>query len=118
VVLLSFPRLVQDADYLYRQLAPVLPATIDEAAAIAVHARVADPAKVRVGEGGRDSTIETLDRVALNREIERLQRRIGALESETTALREHAGAIEGSRMWRALGPVRAALHRLRRRGEG
>lgn len=118
VVLLSFPRLVQDADYLYRQLAPVLPAAIDEAAARAAHARLADPAKVRVGQGGRDSTIETLDRIALNREIERLRRRIDTLESEAVALQAHAGAIEGSRMWRALGPLRAALHRLRRRGAG
>jgi len=49
VIFLSFPRLVEDADYLYRKLADVLPETITAEAARAAHADIAEPAKVRVG---------------------------------------------------------------------
>ncbi|EGO95439.1 hypothetical protein APM_1745 [Acidiphilium sp. PM] len=122
VVMVSFPRLVEDADYLYRALAPLLPASVDAASARAAHARVADPAKVRVGPGGRDSTLERLDRVALNREIGRLRREMAALEGRlaeasgaAAAARRHAETIERSTMWRALFPLRRALHRLRGR---
>lgn len=115
LVLLSFPRLVQDPDYLYRKLSFVLPEGVDAAAAREAHARMADPSKIRVGKGGRDETIERLDRVAQNREIDRLRRRVADLEGEAQALRDHAGAIENSRMWRALGPLRNSLHRLRSR---
>ncbi len=120
VVMVSFPRLIEDAAYLYRTLAPLLPPELDEAAAAAAHARIADPAKVRVGAGGHDATLERLDRVALNREIGRLRREMAALEDRAAAAdetaaaaRRHAETIERSRMWRALGPLRRVLHGLR-----
>lgn len=82
VVLLSFPRLARDADYLHRKLAPVLPRPVEVAAARAAHGLVADPAKIRVDHAAADDTIERLDRIALNREIERLRERIRSLEAK------------------------------------
>ncbi len=49
VILLSFPRLIADAPYLYAKLAPVLPSTVTADIARAAHAASADPGKVRVG---------------------------------------------------------------------
>nr|WP_294521852.1 hypothetical protein [uncultured Rhodopila sp.] len=56
VVFLSFPRLIEDADYLYRMLAPVLPHPVDAETALAAHAALADPSKVRVGAELRPAT--------------------------------------------------------------
>ena len=47
VVLLDFPRLALDADYLFAKLRRFVPATIAQARA--AHAEIADPAKIRVG---------------------------------------------------------------------
>jgi len=49
IVFLAFPRLVEDWEYLFQKLRPVLPATIDEPAARDAHQRASDPAKVRLG---------------------------------------------------------------------
>lgn len=49
IILLSFPRLINDADYIYEKLRPVLPATVSPEVARLAHAEVADPGKVRVG---------------------------------------------------------------------
>lgn len=83
--LLAFPRFVEDADYLYRRLRPLLPSQVTLAQARRVHAQLADPAKVRVGVelaalgeapsfalGG--PSLADLDRVALAREVARLRR--------------------------------------------
>ncbi len=122
VVFLSFPRLVHDAAYVHQKLAPVLPHPVPAAEALAAHARIADPTKIRVDRAVTDPTIEQLDRVALRREIERLRQEIDQLNAEKLTLAvqgqnlaDHARAIETSRMWRALAPMRHALHRLRRR---
>lgn len=48
VVLLSFPRLVQDADYLFSKLAPVLPSPVPPEVARTAHRDTAHPDKVRV----------------------------------------------------------------------
>ncbi|MHB1305157.1 MAG: hypothetical protein ACYCZB_17090 [Acidiphilium sp.] len=130
IVFLNFPRLALDADYLHAKLAPVLPKPVTAEAARAAHAELADPAKIRVEAAMRDTTIDRLERVALAREIERLRARIGGIEEETENLRReaenlrgesenlraHAARIEESTMWRALAPLRAALHRMRNRG--
>ena len=50
IVLLAFPRLVEDSHYLFRKLQPLLPATVTEEVAAAAHARVSDLTKVRVGD--------------------------------------------------------------------
>jgi hypothetical protein len=50
IVMLSFPRLIEDRDYLYRKLVPVLPRDISVDVGYAAHTKTADPLKVRVGE--------------------------------------------------------------------
>lgn len=49
LVLLDFPRIVEDADYLFDKLCPFLPGTADRAAAREKHREIADLDKVRVG---------------------------------------------------------------------
>ena len=48
IVLLAFPRLVEDPHYLFRKLQPLLPATVSEDIAADAHRRIADLTKVRV----------------------------------------------------------------------
>ncbi|MBV8523610.1 MAG: hypothetical protein JOY71_16050 [Acetobacteraceae bacterium] len=48
IILLSFPRLVQDPDYLFRKLSHVLPSGVSMEAARAAHIRSADLTKVRM----------------------------------------------------------------------
>jgi hypothetical protein len=95
VVLLDFPRLALDADYLFGKLRRFVPATIAQARA--AHAEIADPEKIRVGRelaamqavGAPDPGSEVhdrLDAVALRREVRRL----------TDALAE----AERARAWR------------------
>ncbi|MDR3533762.1 MAG: hypothetical protein P4L90_24770 [Rhodopila sp.] len=80
VILLSFPRLIEDGEYLYRKLASVLPEAISVDQARLAHAEVADPSKVRVGteiRGKADGSAQgftltgpgrgSLERVALTR---------------------------------------------------
>ncbi|WP_213952844.1 hypothetical protein [Variovorax sp. dw_954] len=90
VVFLDFPRLVEDAQYLYRSLHPVLGDKVDRKRALAEHARLAAPGKVRIGRelanvsSGKARTSvprvlasdafpshDTLDRIALLRELEK-----------------------------------------------
>ncbi len=120
IVFLSFPRLAQDAAYMHQKLAPILPHAISLDEAEAAHVRIADPAKIRVDRSLADPAIDVLDREALRREIERLHGEINSLTeekitlaAERKTLADHARAIETSRMWRALAPLRRALHSLR-----
>jgi hypothetical protein len=94
LVLLDFPRMVQDADYLFDRLLPVLPclsgAGPDRAAARAAHARVADPSRLRAGAelAGLRSAPEDapdLDRAALRREVARLRAEGDRLRAEVQA---------------------------------
>jgi hypothetical protein len=109
IVLLGFPRLIEDGDYLFERLKSVLPETVTPEQARAAHQRTAQHEKVRVGDelgieqDGKFSTIPAginypdrhrLDRVALGREIARLNREREALAIEIDALRR-------SRSWRA-----------------
>jgi len=48
LVLLDFPRIVEDADYLFDKLRPYLPEAADRDAAREKHRAIADPEKVRV----------------------------------------------------------------------
>lgn len=83
VVLLAFPRMTEDADYLFNKLSRFLPGVTKERAA-QVHADICDAAKVRVEkELGREHTgavvarypeQEELDVAALKREVIRLRR--------------------------------------------
>jgi SAM-dependent methyltransferase len=49
ILFLAFPRMVEDWQYLFQKLRPVLPPTIDEHTARDAHQRASDPAKVRIG---------------------------------------------------------------------
>ncbi len=63
VVLLDFPRFVEDADYLYRKLRPVLGAKLDHAKALGAHRELADPSMVRVGKELAADTVVAQGRV-------------------------------------------------------
>jgi septal ring factor EnvC (AmiA/AmiB activator) len=82
IVFLDFPRLVQDADYLYRQLQPIL-SQVSRDVAIGAHMSTAQPDLVRLGkeiaESGAGQVFapginfpdqSVLDRAALFRELE------------------------------------------------
>ncbi|HEY2134147.1 MAG TPA: hypothetical protein VGH36_14435 [Acetobacteraceae bacterium] len=95
IVFLAFPRLATDADYLFRALKPLLPEHVSRESALAAHARVADPGKVRVGPELEAATKprpvvayethETVDRVALRREVVRLRALADATAEELAA---------------------------------
>ena len=89
MLFLSFPRFVEDGDYLFKQLRSILPETVTAQQALAAHQRIAQREKVRVGDelGSRpipDKTFSVIptslnypdpdqvDRIALGREIARL----------------------------------------------
>jgi hypothetical protein len=70
VVLLDFPRMVDDGDYLFARLRPVLPAGTSAAQARAAHAAVADPARPRIA-GERADGVENaaIEVIALRRSL-------------------------------------------------
>lgn len=78
LVLLGFPRMVEDAAYLLARMAPLLPG-IDPARALAAHAEVSEPAKVRVGRPD-DRGFEAADNAALRRELLRVRGALAAAE--------------------------------------
>jgi hypothetical protein len=105
IVMLSFPRLVEDADYLCRKLAPVLPCNLSPELSRAALAETADPRKVRVGaeisaagdfpDGGfrlEGPSRAHLDRAALARLLARVRRDLadsqGRLHDATIAERD------------------------------
>ncbi len=94
LILLSFPRLVEDADYLHGKLATVLPEAVSAGQARLAHAATADPSKVRVGRevhtpppgqvsgftlSGPDR--DCLERAALNRVVAEARQKIAQLEA-------------------------------------
>lgn len=79
LVLLAFPRMVDDADYLFRRLAAVLPGVTASQAA-AAHAAVAEPARVRVGRSD-DHGFEAADNAALRRELTRVREQLATSEA-------------------------------------
>jgi hypothetical protein len=96
IIFLAFPRFVEDGTYLFDKLHPLLPHTIDKKAACAVHRRVADQAKVRIGaelSAQRLTQPHTakimdyashtaLDGIALQREIKRLRHEAARLAEQ------------------------------------
>ncbi|HYZ22319.1 MAG TPA: hypothetical protein VE690_09195 [Rhodopila sp.] len=130
IVLLSFPRLIEDADYLFRKLSPLLPAGSTPDAARRVHTAVADPAKVRVGgdlQGDDPAPADglvmegagplRLERAVLarmlaeaRRELAEVQARLAAAEAsarDAQAARE-AEAAQGQRAQSALAAMAEA----------
>ncbi len=122
IFLLDFPRLATDGAYLFRMLRPVLPDSVTEAAALAAHARLADPGKIRVGDEVAAApapvlgfeTPETVDRIALRRELARLRKLADAAQAEAAQARREAEHLRGdiaiiraSTSWRITRPWRA-----------
>jgi hypothetical protein len=104
VVMLDFPRFIEDPQYLCAKLLPVLGGRVSRAHALDVHRRLADPAKVRVGRdlaldaaasAGRGALVHgpsfpepgSLDRIALRRELDRGRARIAELERQVVQLK-------------------------------
>ncbi len=96
IVLLDFPRLALDADYLFYKLRRFVPATIAQARE--AHAAIADPEKIRVGRelaAAQDAGVpdpgcearDRLDAVALRREVRRLAGELDEAARTATALR-------------------------------
>jgi hypothetical protein len=135
VVFLAFPRLAADPDYLFARLAALLPGIATDRAR-EVHARLADPALVRVGDelrpvpmgdGPAMPDLATLDGIALRRELVRIRGQLAAAEARATAAGEQAReladrnraladeisrtgaahrAVLGSYSWRITAPLR------------
>jgi hypothetical protein len=118
VVLLDFPRFVEDADYLRSKMQAVFGDKVPRARALDVHRRLAQPDKVRVGrdlaaqaatadmrtpikttQGPAFPDFGSLDRVALRRELDRLQTRSADLERQIVHLKNSAS-------WRWMAPMR------------
>ncbi|CAN7457969.1 hypothetical protein [Variovorax paradoxus] len=114
LVMLDFPRLVEDPAYLYDKLHPVLGAKLDRERALSAHRETAVPSKVRVGRelaahtAQAPASIEfpsqaTLDRVAIKRELDKavseravLQRKLDeAMACRAEQQRELDEAIAG-----------------------
>ena len=113
VVLLSFPRIVEDADYLFEKIAPVLRVPVSRDAARRAHAALADPDKVRVGReidhangaGVHGLTLKgpslvALERAALARELTDTRRERDALIAAKLELEQRLADIEASTSWR------------------
>jgi hypothetical protein len=103
VVLISFPRFLTDADYLFGKIRNVLPIDISQARARDVHAAVFDPEKARTDrelnsslgptlepDGSDCPSTAVLDNIALKRELKRLRREIEALQAQGITARDRA----------------------------
>ena len=105
LVLLDFPRMVADADYLFDRLSPVLPrlhgAEPDRAAARAAHARAADPSRLRAEAelAGAGEDAPDLDRAALRREVARLRAEGDRLRAALRDATPEAAPPPATRRW-------------------
>ena len=117
IAFLDFPRLIQDAEYLYGKLASFLPEALSKEAALAAHRRLANPTQVRVGAEIAPSTgnappgvdrkvvdphvrypdFTTIDNVALKREIARIRAASTALQSRTDSITSERDSIASQR---------------------
>lgn len=131
---LAFPRLVEDANYLFDKLRPLLPPTTDEAVARAAHGRVADRAKVRIGaeieasQSGAQphgkkimgyASHAAMDSMALRRELGRLRQQLAEAHCEAARITERlhlekaAADGESHRQRETISMLEAALARVR-----
>jgi chromosome segregation ATPase len=105
MVFLDFPRIIRDGDYLFEKLSPFLPASATQEVARTAHRSLADPEKVRIerevgmsgappGSPNLSPLDAELDRIALRRELVRLQ---AALKSQSSTTSETAQALRATR---------------------
>lgn len=97
IIFLAFPRLAEDANYLYARLRPILPEDVTLEVARAAHCRTADRDKIRIerelsftarqrpDRGGLPS-LEMLDNIALRRELDRLRELLTHAEQASHSL--------------------------------
>ncbi len=88
-VLIDFPRMIHDADYLFKKISPLLPAESTLEMARSAHAALASPEKVRIeaelgasggSANGSGVAFESdLDRIALRREVTRLSNKLKSI---------------------------------------
>jgi len=131
IVFLDFPRLVDDAEYLYEQLKPVFGRRVSRGAALAAHRATANPELVRVGAEVAHSesqpplcepqlnfpSHETLDRAALLRELKHARRAADAANAKLSKIETRASGgikprmseVRGSLFWRMTFPLRSML---------
>ena len=121
IIFLSFPRTTEDGCYLFEKLRPILPYTVDRESAYSAHRRVAEPPRVRVAAEIRASFLreassekvlryashDSLDAIAIRRELGRLRKQLVELESEL-------GRMRTSRSWRLTRPLRSLVLQWRR----
>ena len=95
VILLDFPRLAGDPAYLHNKLRPWLPEHVTEEAALAAHAALAEPARVRIAgelaDVRRAAPVPPPETEARNAEIIALRRemaRLRGLAEEAVARRQ------------------------------
>jgi SAM-dependent methyltransferase len=109
IVLLSFPRLVEDPHYLFRTLQPILPATVSDDTAIKVHASVGDLEKIRVrieldaatqavslppSQVSEYATHEKLDSIAVRRELTGLRKLLSDAKAVGQRARNEAATAQ------------------------
>lgn len=101
LIFVAFPRLVQDADYLFGKVRPLIPASITLEQARRSHSRTADASLARVGRELRRTgerkqepagaapampSLEELDNIALRRELVQMRDRLAKAEAARLAL--------------------------------
>jgi hypothetical protein len=110
IIFLAFPRLAEDGEYLFDKLRPVLPQTVGRQEACDAHRRVADLAKVRVGnELGtakpaapvasrimQHGSHDQLDTLAIRREIGRLRRQLADAQSAVARSEEEKRSAQAA----------------------
>lgn len=126
LVLLEFPRLAQDGDYLFARLAPVLGRGVTRDRAIEAHRRLADPAKLRTEGELAQARSDCADKargligadlagVAARREVDATMARLEAAEARAAAAEARLGRIESHPAWRASAPIRRVARWVRDR---
>jgi len=106
IVLVAFPRLATDPDYLHRKLAPLLPADIPVAQARAVHAATFKLENVRVErelnsedelppvmDRMQGPSMQVLDNAALKRELSRLRDQLSEVTAQHEALIQEGDSL-------------------------
>ncbi|HET7881859.1 MAG TPA: hypothetical protein VFL55_13320 [Acetobacteraceae bacterium] len=107
IVLLAFPRFVEDSDYLHHKVAPLLPVDLRLEQTRAIHAMTFSNEKIRIGQelkfGNEILPVSdrvqgpdygTLDNAALKRELSRLRDQISELTAERDTSRGSTEALQ------------------------